>query len=317
MANLTKVFAGLLIAVALVLGVFAWMLARREPPAPVVAQPVAGETRALTPVVVAARALTAGEPIPADALHVKPLPIHPAGSFSDADMIVGRVPLANVAADSPVLDSQLSSSLAASLAPGERAVAVRVDETNAVGNQLRAGNFVDVFFTLRRDGAGTGGEIGRTQTRLLISKARVLVFGSPDDDGKSRTTQRTSNLGAQNNTPRTAVLAVPLGDIDTLTLAQSQGQLLLALRNPTDPDALDPNAFGPQPGVLKVVARDGVQASTSTHAAAGVALDQLAGGNAPRAASVAPVQRVANATPAASRGNLEVIRGGQAERVAW
>lgn len=318
MANLTKVFAGLLIAAALVLGVLAWMLARREPPAPAVAQPVAGATQALTPVVVAARTLTAGEPIPADALRVKPLPIHPAGSFSDAGLIVGRVPLASVAADTPVLDSQLTSSLATSLAPGERAVAVRVDETNAVGNQLRPGNFVDVFFTLRRDGAGAvaGGEIARTQTRLLVSKARVLIFGNPDDDGKTRTAQRTSNFGTQNPAPRTAVLAVPLGDIDTLTLAQSQGQLLLALRNPTDPDALDASAFGPPPGVLKVVARGGAQPSASTQAAAGVALDQLAGGNAH-----APVQRVANASAGASRGNaggsLEVIRGGRAERVAW
>ncbi|QGZ61697.1 Flp pilus assembly protein CpaB [Paraburkholderia acidisoli] len=315
MANLTKVFAGLLIAGALLLGLFALMLARREPPAAVVAQPVAGETQALTPVVVATRTLAAGQPIPADALHVKPLPIHPAGSYSDSAMVAGRVPLTDVAADTPVLDTQLTSSLAASLAPGERAVAVRVDETNAVGNQLRAGNVVDVFFTLHRDGTAQSGEIGRTQTRLLISKARVLVFGNPDDAAKVGA-PRTSTFGAQAAAPRTAVIAVPLADVDTLALAQSQGQLLFALRNPTDPDTLDPAAFGPQPGVLKVVARDGAQASTSTHAAAGIALDQLAGGTAPHAASVAP-SRAPGSTLQASRGGLEVIRGGQAERVAW
>lgn len=315
MANLTKVFAGLLIAGALLLGLFAWMLARREPPA-VVAQPVAGETQALTPVVVATRTLAAGQPIPADALHLKPLPIHPAGSYSDSAMVAGRVPLTDVAADTPVLDTQLTSSLAASLAPGERAVAVRVDETNAVGNQLRAGNLVDVFFTLRRDGTAQSGEIARTQTRLLISKARVLVFGNPDDASRSAAAPRTSSFGTQNTAPRTAVIAVPLADVDTLALAQSQGQLLFALRNPTDPDTLDAAAFGPQPGVLKVVSREGPQASTSTRAAAGVALDQLAGGTAPRTASVAP-QRAPGQSLQASRGGLEVIRGGQAERVAW
>jgi pilus assembly protein CpaB len=316
MANVTKIFAGLLIAAALVLGLLAWMLAHRAPPAPVVA-PVAQTTQALTPVVVAARTLAAGQPIPADALHVKPLPIHPAGAFSDSALVVGRVPLAEVAADTPVLDSQLTSSLAASLAPGERAVAVRVDEVNAVGNELRPGNFVDVFFTLRRDGALTGGEVGRTQTRLLISKARVLVFGNPDDSRDSTRSggvQRTGNFGTQNMAPRTAVLAVPLADVDTLALAQSQGQLLFALRNPTDEGALDPAAFASSPGVLKVVARDAAQASQSTRAAAGVALDQLAGGDAPRAAASVVAQR--HAQPGGARG-VEVIRGGHAETQAW
>jgi pilus assembly protein CpaB len=314
MANLTKIFAGLLFTAALVLGALAWMVGHRAPAAPV-AQPAVGATQALTPVVVAARTLVAGQPIPADALRVKPLPIHPAGAFSDTALIVGRVPLADVAADTPVLDSQLTSSLAASLAPGERAVAVRVDELNAVGNQLRPGNFVDVFFTLRRDGGVAGGEVGRTQARLLISRARVLVFGNPDDMARTGTTQRTNNFGTQAATPRTAVLAVPLAMIDTLALAQAQGQLMLALRNPTDPDEVDPSAFGAHDGVLKVVARDGATATPSTRAAAGIALDQLAGGSAPRETpGMAPTRRTQSG---AVRGGLEVIRGGRAETVAW
>jgi pilus assembly protein CpaB len=253
MANLTKIAAGLLIAAALVLGLFAIMLARRAPaPQPVVQ--AATTTQALTPVVVATRTLPAGQPISADALRVQPLPIHPIGSVGDSSLVAGRVPLTDIAADTPVLEQHLSSSLAASLAPGERAVAVRVDENNAVGNQLHAGNYVDVFFTLRRDAGGAGaGEVGRTQARLLISKARVLVFGAPDD--ASAGGQRTSNFGTQNSVPRTAVIAVPVTQVDQLSLAQSQGQLILALRNPADDDQVDPEAFGPQPGVLKVVSK--------------------------------------------------------------
>jgi pilus assembly protein CpaB len=311
MANLTKIVAGLLIAAALVLGAFAWMLSRHTPV--VQPQPV-NVVQTLTPVVVATRTLPAGQPIPADALRVKPLPIHPAGSMSDTALIAGRVPLADIEADSPVLDSQLSSSLAASIQPGERAVAVRVDETNAVGYQLRPGNYVDVFFTLRRDGAANGGgEVGRTQARLLVSKARVLVFGNPADTATPNgSSQRTSGFGTQNMAPRTAVLAVPVTEVDTLTLAQSQGQLILALRNPTDDDTVDPSAFGPLPGVIKVVSHDAPQAST--RAAEGVALDQLAGGSAPHETVAAVSHRSA---PAAHSSGLEVIRGGRAETVAW
>ncbi|WP_322057600.1 Flp pilus assembly protein CpaB [Paraburkholderia sp. J63] len=310
MANLTKITAGLLITGAFVLGLFAWMLARRAPPPAVVPPP--SPMQALTPVVVATRVLSAGQPIPADALRVQPLPIHPQGAVSDSALVAGRVPLADIAANAPVLDQQLSSSLAASLAPGERAVAVRVDETNAVGNTLRAGNYVDVFFTLRRDGNGmNGGEIGRTQTRLLISKARVLVFGAQPDASAGAGGQRTSNFGRQDATPRTAVLAVPLTEVDQLALAQSQGQLMLALRNPTDDGQVDPAAFGPQPGVLKVVSHTAPDGST--RAAAGVALDQLAGSGVQREAAPATPHRAV----ASAHGGIEVIRGGHTETVAW
>lgn len=317
MANLTKIAAGVLIAAALLLGIFAFMLARHAPPAPV-AQLAVAVTQPLTPVVVAARTLPAGQPIPADALRVQPLRTQPAGSVSDVQLIAGRVPLADIAADTPVLDTQLSSSLASSLAPGERAVAVRIDENNAVGNQLHAGNYVDVFFTLRRDGAaggtvGTGNaEISRTQARLLISKARVLVFGNPAETANSNA-QRTSGFGTQSTTPRTAVLAVPLTEVNDLALAQSQGQLILALRNPTDDDQMDPSAFGPQQGVLRVVAHG--TPDNSTRAAAGVALDQLAGAQAPRPA--VPVVHRASSGNGGAQGGLEVIRGGRAETVAW
>lgn len=309
MVNLTKVIAGLLIAAALVLGVLAWMLARHTPP--VATRPTQSTvTQTTYSVVVATRTLNAGQAIPADALRVQSLPVHPAGSASNPVLIAGRVPLVDIAAEAPVLETQLASSLATSLAPGERAIAVRVDEGSSVGYQIQPGNFVDVFFTLHRDGAGSGtGEIGRTQARLLVSKARVLVFGNPDDASGARqgTKRHTGNFGAQDVTPRTAVLAVPVTEIDKLALAQSQGQLMLALRNPTDDDQIDPSVFGPSSGVLKVVSRSTPRGATL--AAQGVALDQLAGGS---------VKREPDAPRRSRAGSsIEVIRGGRPETVVW
>ena len=311
MPNLTRILAGVLIALALLLGIFAWTLSRRP-----VSHPAVPAAQATFPVVVAARVLPAGKPITVDALRVQSLPINPGGAFGDPSMLAGRVPTSDIGADSPVLEAQLSSGIAERLDPGQRAVAVRVDESNAVGNRLRPGNFVDVFFTLKRDNNGGNGnspEVDRSQARLLMSKVRVLVFGSA--------TAGADNPGDANGMVRTAVLAVPVADVDKLTLAETSGRLIFALRNPKDDEVIDPSAFALPAGVVKIAvnASAGDAAQDSTRAAAGVALDELsgAGGNvaarpqaAPRMAR--PVTRVA----AAPVDNIEVIRGGRAETVA-
>ena len=312
MPNLTKILAGVLIAVALVLGLFAWTLSRR--PAPVAAAPV---TQAAFQVVVASQTLPPGKAITADQLRVQSLPINPNGAFTDPAQLAGRVPNADIGADSPVLETQLSSGLAERIEPGERALAVRVDEGNAVGNRLRPGNFVDVFFTLKRDGAiGNGGEIDRTQARLLMSKVRVLAFGNATTSGDT--------AGDPNGMVRTAVLAVPVADVDRLTLAESAGRLIFALRNPKDAEVLDQAALPAYPGVLKTVARAGAAdpMQDSTRAATGVALDALSGSTNPAGVAARPSlphmppTRVAGNTNSTKSG-IEVIRGGRAETVAW
>jgi len=312
--HVTRIAAGALIVLALLLGALAITLARRPAAVPA----AVAQTQATFPVVVAQRTLPAGQPIPADALSIQKLPINPAGAFTDPSQIAGRIPVAAIGAQSPVFETQLSSGIAENVEAGERAVAVRVDEANAVGNRLRPGNFVDVFFTLKRDGFGGGAtgqtEIERTQARLLLSRVRVLAWGNV-----------TANGAPDANTPaRTAVLAVPLADVDRLALAEGAGHLVLALRNPRDTDVLDTAALPVYPGVLKTSA--GAGAPASTRAAAGLALDELSGASTRRAlpASVAPAAPVPrNAPPRLVAGahdahdGIEVIRGGRSETVAY
>ncbi|WP_175835577.1 Flp pilus assembly protein CpaB [Burkholderia anthina] len=307
--NLTKIIAGLLIAIAVLLGIYAWMLGRSAPhPAP------APQTVAVSPVpvVFATRTLPVGQPIAADALKVQPTAPAPAGAFADPAELIGRVPARDILASAPVVSDALVSGLAEDIQPGERAIAVRVDETNAVGNRLRPGNFVDVFVNLKREG-GTmmDGEVSQTQARLLMSKVRVLSFGdaTPEHDSGNNT---NGNNGQPSNV-RIAVLAVPTAQVDALTLGESSGRLTLALRNPRDDEL----------AVQTVAVRTDNKLSPSALAATGVSLQQLSGTPRTAVANV-NVPPLPSRLPPAVRsggggggGSIEVIRGGRSETVAY
>jgi pilus assembly protein CpaB len=301
MANLTKALAGILIAGALILGLLAWNLSRRTPTPAVHAAPIAQVT---FPVVVAVRRLPAGQPIAADALRIERLPVRPGGTFAEPVLLARRMPLADIQPGVPVFEAQLSSGFAEQIEPGERAVAVRVDEASAVGNRVRPGNFVDVFFTLKRDSGGIDGhsEIVRSQARLLLSRARVLAFGDTLPTG--------GNPDERTVQARTAVLAVPTADVDRLALADSAGRLLLALRNPRDAEVADP-AFAPLLAAAPARTRSlGAEPTSSTLAAAGISLGALSGSDRVRA--VEPSRRTGSGA-----GPIEVIRGGRAETLAY
>ncbi|AOJ93021.1 Flp pilus assembly protein CpaB [Burkholderia multivorans] len=306
--NLTKIIAGLLIAIAVLLGIYAWVLGRSTPrPAPV-QQTIAASP---VPIVVATRTLPAGQPIAADALKIQPTSPVPAGAFADASTLVGRVPARDIPASSPVVSDALVSGLAEDVQPGERAVAVRVDETNAVGNRLRPGNFVDVFLNLKREGnAMLDGEVSQTQARLLMSKVRVLAFGdaTPERDSGSN----TNGSNAQPSNVRIAVLAVPTAQVDALTLGEASGRLTLALRNPRDDEM----------AMQTVAVRTDNKLSPSALAATGVSLQQLSGTTRTAVANVNVPPLPTRLPPAVRSGagggsSIEVIRGGRSETVAY
>jgi pilus assembly protein CpaB len=321
MANITRILAISLIVLAVLLGIFAWSLSRR-PPVPV---PQVVQGQASFPVVVAARDLPAGKSIDADALTLRMVPSRGAGEFADATGLVGRVPLVAITANMPLSEANLTTGLADAIAPGERAVAVRVDEGNAVGNRVRPGNFVDVFFMLKRDmsaGPGTDAEVDATQARLLLSRVRVLSFGDATLPGTSEGADPAANAA---NAPRsagarTAVLAVRTADVDALTLAEGAGRLVLALRNPAETDTAEPLSMAP---LLASIRRSNDGASRAT---AGLSLEALAGTHGERSARPPPMPPLP-ATPSlpaaraprvqAVANDLELIRGARREKVAY
>jgi len=329
MINLTKVIAAILVLLALALGGYAWMLSRQPPPPVAVAPSAAVPGKAAQvqtfAVVVAAKPLPAGQAIPADALRIEHLTINPAGAFQETAPLAGRVPVIDLGEGSPLLQSQLVSGLALRVAEGERAIAIKADETMGVGNKVQPGDFVDVFLMLKSDSK----DIDRSQARLLLSRKRVLAYGSASVDGLPSKMDKNgaAQQQAQRAEPaRTAVLAVPVDDINRLTLAENSGRLLLALRNPTDMSEPDPKLFAElptalQPPPLKAGEPRRPPLEGLDRAQAGVTTADFVTGGKPgagRAPAVASARAPATGT-GESRGGLkvEVIRGDRSETINY
>lgn len=334
MINLTKIIAAVLVLLALALGGYAWILSRKAPPPPPAsassgAAPTKASQAQTFPVVVAAKPLPAGQVIPADALRVEQLTINPTGAFKETAPLAGRVPVIDLGEGAPLLEGQLVSGLALRVAEGERAVAVKADEVMGVGNKVQPGDFVDVFLMLKSDSK----DIDRSQSRLLLSRKRVLAFGSASVDGLPSKTDKNGNPQSQQQraeAARTAVLAVPVDDVNRLTLAENSGRLLLALRNPTDMSEPDPKLFAELPTALQPVPPKRGEPPRAPlegldRAQAGLtAADFVTGGKlgalrAPTAAARPTSAPSAATGTGGSRGGLqvEVIRGDRSETIRY
>jgi pilus assembly protein CpaB len=107
------------------------------------------------------------------------------------------------------------------------------------------GTKVDVLVTIRR------GE--QSMTKTVTSNIQVLTAGPNVDQEKSREGQPISVSAV-------TLMVTPV-DAERITLAQSQGELMLALRNPLDTDVTETK--GAQVGDLFGVARPAVPQPSS------------------------------------------------------
>lgn len=295
--NLTKILAGLLVVLAMVLAIGAWLLGR-QPSQPVAAPAAATKEQApvtLHPVVVAARPIAAGQRLTAEDVKLAQLPAPVASSFANTDAVLDRTTTVAFAQDAPLFEQQLISGLALQLENGQRAVSIEVKESMAAGHHVRPGDFVDVYFTL--DGNKEQIEVD-TQARLLLARSRVLAYGAAsvenppltaaqrkaqqEQDANSSGMRRAGGDSQAARAPaNTAVLAVPLADVERLTLAEKYGQLTLALRHPDDTAVPDPSLFAALPTVLQPAAgrlKKGEQLQGVDRSFAGLRLKDLTTG---------------------------------------
>ena len=303
--KLTQLLAGILMVLALALAVLAWVVGRQAPRqlAPEVAVPKAPPAAAVKAVesapkwtiVVASQAIPAGSHLVKEQLKSIEVskPIH--GAFENLDDLIGRTTVVAMQVQQPLLEQHLVSGLTLQLESGQRAVAIAVKEPMAIGNHVRPGDFVDVFFTLQADGQHAPVE---AQTRLLLARSRVLAYGtrtvenlpaaesvrkaeSVSDDAIAAMQRINVREERRTEPANTAVLAVPLEDVQRLTLAERFGHLNLALRHPDDEAMPDPLLFAALPPALQPAGMPVAQASAlpaADRAYAGLKFKDLAMG---------------------------------------
>ncbi|MGP8244922.1 MAG: Flp pilus assembly protein CpaB [Bryobacteraceae bacterium] len=153
----------------------------------------------------------------------------PAGATAHKEDVIGRGVLTTIYAREPVISSRLAppgagGGLAAMIPHGMRAVAVRVNEVVGVAGFVTPGMHVDVLIS------GTSPYADQrmgTQTRTMLQDIEVLSAGQDfkkDAEGKPLPVQVVN-------------LLVNPEQAEELSLASSQTQIQLVLRNPLDRDA--------------------------------------------------------------------------------
>jgi len=318
MTGVSKIFAAILLVAGIVLAALAYFLATRPTPAPAPAMATSTEQAPVKPavpeavhaVVLAESAILAGTRLEAGMFKVVKWPVSLEHGYAKPEDLVGEVARLDIAAGEPVTKQVLAQGLSRQLRAGERAVAVPVDEVVGAGNRVTPGDLVDVFFALKKND-----EIEGSQVRLLQSRVRVLAYGVQSIDGPPATDAKSAGQRGSAAQAKSALLAVPVDDVNELMLASRSGQLQLALRSPEDDIVPDRDLFVPRQPVVPTIAnltpeqREALS-SGPNRAYAGDSLVQL-GSPEPQ-----PAKRAATTGSGAGR-TIEVLRGDSAQRVRY
>ncbi len=299
MTGKLKIVAALLLLAGIVL-IMTAMLSRPAAPPAQSATPVKPEEVGF-PTVVAKATLPFGEPVQGDMLTIERIPQKQEGTFSDVNDVIGRIPVLTVPQGQKLTQTAFETSpLATQVRPGHRAVAVRIDEQLAGVGRLKPGDIVDVFSVFRRDDR----DVGSTQSRQILARLRVITVGPKVvglTESKEGDANGNANSNAQTANLRNVTLEVPVDDVNLLLLAQQQGNLMLALRNPEDSAVAARDTF-PEPVALlkKKEPKDKKTPpeplSADDKAYAGLGMESVVGGPTPRPAGT-PASAAPNPGP--------------------
>lgn len=222
---LIQMTLALILAGAAGLMVFNWMAGQKK--AVRMADPqVQHET-----VIVAKLDLPRGVTITADMLETAQYPpdLAPAGAFTETETLIGRALIADIGANEPVTAMRLAGEggsglgVAAMIAPGNRAMAVKGNKVLGLAGFIRPGDRVDVLVTLL-----TGEQDSDPVTKTVLENIKVLATGTefePTPDGEPSSVD-------------TYTLEVTPHDSEMLALAANQGTLNFALRSDMDEETV-------------------------------------------------------------------------------
>jgi len=156
----------------------------------------------------------------------------PKGAITNAKDALGRGVISNLYQGEPILESRLAApgaggGLAATIRPGMRACAIKVDDVVGVAGFVTPGMRVDVLISGNPPGEVNPSDGPRVKT--ILQNIEVLSAGTDiqkDSEGKPKQVQVVNLLV----TPEQA---------ENLSLASSQTHVQLVLRNPLDTQVAD------------------------------------------------------------------------------
>jgi pilus assembly protein CpaB len=182
--------------------------------------------QATTQVIVAARQIEAGTIIKEADIKVGPWPgAVPAGMATKKEAVLERGAIAAIYAGEPVMENRLAAAgagggLAATIPPGMRAVAVRVNDVVGASGFVVPGMRVDVLIS----GLPPGVTANNPKVKTLLQNIEVLSAGQnfqKDAEGKPVAVQVVN-------------LLVNPEQAEMLSLASNETRIQLVLRNPLD-----------------------------------------------------------------------------------
>lgn len=200
----------------------------------VLAKRITGTRPSTTRVVVAATDIKIGTILKDQDLKVAEVAGEPPkGVLKTTKEAIGRGVISNIYQNEPILDSRLAAvgsggGLAATISPGMRACAVKVDDVVGLAGFVTPGQRVDVLITGNPPGNNNGVE--GPKVRTLLQNIQVLSAGTDiqkDEEGKPKSVQVVNLLV----TPEQA---------EDLSLASNQTHIQLVLRNPLDTQTAQP-----------------------------------------------------------------------------
>jgi pilus assembly protein CpaB len=223
-----KAFIPIILALVVATGgsvfLYKWLQARTAPTAVTKVEVEA------VPVVVAAANLNWGTKLSKEMLKSVPFLKEslPSGYISDPQAVEGRVLIAPLKMQEPVLESRLApkdvtiGGVSAVIKRGMRAVAVKGDKVIGISGFIQPGNRVDVLVTMKD--TTTKDEI----TKMVLSNVLVLATGTEIEDRKDGKPQPVDVY----------TLEVDPEQGERLALAATEGKLQFALRNVTDQETV-------------------------------------------------------------------------------
>ncbi len=178
-------------------------------------------------VVVASRDIPEGAPVDRLALTTRQYPVSavPVGAFTSVDSVAGRVTRVNIFNGEAIVPGRLAPigsgpGLELKIPPGQRAMAVRINDVAGISGLVQPGSRVDVLVTIKED------DSNKQIAKLFMSNMQVLSVGTE--------VQRDASGKPINAT--TVTLGVTPEESERLAIAMNTGAIQLVLRGYGDPD---------------------------------------------------------------------------------